>query len=236
MKWQIPAKTFLLGEYAALAEGSAIILTTSPYFELSLSTTNQGLSGIHPESPAGIWWQQQNINKGLSFYDPYSSRGGLGASSAQFLGTYLACCQLNNKLPDLQEMLAAYYHCSWSGVGLKPSGYDAIAQSQKGCVYINKQSNTIKSYQWPFTDLSLLLIHSGVKLATHQHLQATTLPTSINQLSAIVEQAKQAFEQVNGEQLIKAINDYHQEINDLNRVAQHSLDIYQTIKSIPRVY
>ena len=29
MKWQIPAKTFLLGEYAALAEASAILLTTT---------------------------------------------------------------------------------------------------------------------------------------------------------------------------------------------------------------
>ena len=65
MKWFIPAKTFLLGEYAALAEASAIILTTTPCFELSLSS-KKGLSGIHPKSPAGLWWQQQQcLNKGL---------------------------------------------------------------------------------------------------------------------------------------------------------------------------
>ena len=37
MKWRIPAKTFLLGEYAAVAGESAIVLTTSPCFELSLA-------------------------------------------------------------------------------------------------------------------------------------------------------------------------------------------------------
>ena len=49
--WTIPAKTFLMGEYAALAGESALLLTTTPHFELSL-TDNPGLHGIHPDSPA----------------------------------------------------------------------------------------------------------------------------------------------------------------------------------------
>nr|WP_256594408.1 hypothetical protein [Legionella pneumophila] len=59
MKWQIPAKTFLLGEYAAIAGEPAILLTTSPCFTLTL-TENAKLEGIHPESPAGLWWQKIN--------------------------------------------------------------------------------------------------------------------------------------------------------------------------------
>ena len=50
--WSIPAKTFLVGEYAALKEQSAILLTTTPCFELRL-TSQPGLHGIHPQSPAG---------------------------------------------------------------------------------------------------------------------------------------------------------------------------------------
>lgn len=94
MKWLIPAKTFLLGEYAALAGASAILLTTYPCFELTLTSKNNQLSEIHPKSPAGVWWQQQHLDHGLIWNDPYTERGGLGASSAQFLASYLASCFL----------------------------------------------------------------------------------------------------------------------------------------------
>lgn len=156
MNWLIPAKTFLVGEYSALAEASAMIVLTNPYFQLTL-LTETALSGIHPESPAGLWWQQQNTDYGLSWNDPHLGRGGLGASSAQFLGSYLGSCFIKNRVPDLNQMLGAYYKTSWTGKGLRPSGYDVIAQSQQGCVYINKQKKIIESYNWPFKDLSFFL-------------------------------------------------------------------------------
>lgn len=236
MKWNIPAKTFLLGEYAAIAENSAIILTTNPCFELSL-TEKKGLDGIHPESPAGVWWQQQNIKaqQGLSWHDPYNGCGGLGASSAQFLATYLACCKLQHITPDLNSMLNAYYQSSWSGEGLRPSGYDVIAQSQNGCVFINKQKKMLINYVWPFQDLSFFLLHTGMKLATHHHLQGTALPKHIHRLSAIVDEAKQSFEQTNSEQLIQCINNYHHQLHELNLIAPHSLDFIEQLKSHPEV-
>jgi mevalonate kinase len=230
MKWRIPAKTFLLGEYAAIAEASAIILTTTPYFELSL-TPQEELIGIHPESPAGRWWKQAQCgNKGLSWHDPYRGQGGLGASSAQFLASYLASCSLKNKTPCVTDMLEAYYSSSWSGTGLRPSGYDVIAQSQQGCVYINKQKKIIQSYPWNFADLSFVLVHTGMKLATHHHLQVTTLPSQTNHLSAIVDEAQHALTQNNSEQLINTINCYHQKLNELNLVAPHSLELINALK------
>ncbi|MGM9451918.1 hypothetical protein ACTAZI_01125 [Legionella bozemanae] len=234
MKWSIPAKTFLLGEYAALAEASALLLMTAPCFELTL-TAQEKLVGIHPESPAGLWWLQQNSGQGLLWHDPYASRGGLGASSAQFLASYLAACFVNSTEPDLNKMLGAYYKSSWFGKGLKPSGYDVIAQSQQGCVYINKQQRIIKSYNWPFQDLSFFLIHTGIKLATHHHLQDSTLPGSIDYLSFLVDEAKQAFEQINSKKLISAINNYHQKLAELNLVAEHSLKFISEFKKCPEI-
>ncbi|MCL9682802.1 hypothetical protein [Legionella maioricensis] len=231
MKWQIPAKTFLLGEYAAVAEASAIILTTTPYFELSLTDSDE-LTGIHPDSPAGVWWRQQKYSgKSLSWYDPYNGLGGLGASSAQFLASYLATSYLENKIPDLTAMLTAYYESSWSGTGLRPSGYDVIAQSQQGCVYINKHKKTVISYDWPFKDLSFILLHTGVKLATHHHLQAASLPYQVDELSLIADEAKQAFDQINSEQLLHAINNYHHQLSEINLVAQHSLEFINQLKT-----
>jgi mevalonate kinase len=234
MKWFIPAKTFLLGEYASIAKASAIVLTTRPHFELSLTSQNE-LIGIHPESPAGLWWQQQGVNQGLSWYDPYAGKGGVGASSAQFLGSYLISCFIHNKNSSLEEMLQAYYLLSWSGKGLKPSGYDLIAQSQGGCVYINKKKKLIQSYDWPFQNLSFFLIHTGVKLTTHHYLQTAILPQQIDYLSSLVDNAKQAFEQNNSQQLIDNINHYHEKLLELNLVAEHSLELIKQFTKYPEV-
>lgn len=234
MKWSIPAKTFLLGEYAAVAEASALLLTTAPYFEVTL-TEHELLEGIHRDSPGGLWWQQQpHHGKGLSWHDPYQGRGGLGASSAQFIGSYLASCFMHNNTPSLANMLQAYYQCAWNGTGLRPSGYDLIAQTQYGCVYINRQHNQIQTYSWPFKDLSFVLVHTGVKLATHHHLEETALPP-IEKLSAIVDKAKEAFDKANSNLLIQCINDYHIQLKQHHLVAQHSLELIDEYFSYPEV-
>lgn len=88
MIWRIPAKTFLLGEYAALAQGSAMLLTTNPCFEFGLCDQNKGF--IHPDSPAGQWLKLQALGDSPThWFDPYEARGGLGGSSAEFIGAYL---------------------------------------------------------------------------------------------------------------------------------------------------
>lgn len=227
MRLEIPAKTFLVGEYAALAGASAIILTTSPCFELSLAAGNQ-LEGIHPDSPAGRLWAH---SQGLVWRDPYQGLGGLGASSAQFIGAYLLSCELQNIEPTQKALLDAYYQCSWQGVGLKPSGYDLIAQLQNRCVYINQNQQLINSYAWPFKDISFLLLHSGQKLATHNHLQKASLPHSIDQLSATVEFAKEAFEQIDSEKLIQAVTRYGEQLENLGLVAAHSQEHLHYFKS-----
>lgn len=235
MKWTIPAKTFLLGEYAAVAEASALIVTTTPCFELSLNDTRQ-LNGIHPESPAGLWWATQQLTShGLSWVDPYQGQGGLGASSAQYLASYLACCHLRQSPPSLKEMLKGYYESSWNGSGLRPSGYDVIAQSQSGCVFINKSQQQIQTYDWLFDDLSFFLIHTGIKLATHHHLQEATLPQQLEELSALVDRAQTAFIDSDSNVLVTCINKYHQQLASLNLVAEHSLKFIEHFSTYPEI-
>ena len=235
MKWSVPAKTFLLGEYAAIAGASAILLTTNPCFELELTAT-ESLLGIHPDSPAGLWWQQQRCQgKGLSWHDPYGGRGGLGASSAQFLASYLASCHLQGINAEIDNMLQAYYQSSWAGIGFRPSGYDVIAQSQHGCVYINKQQKRMQIYDWPFKEVSFFLIHTGVKLATHHHLQDTDLPKPIDELSALVDTAQQAFEHTDSKSLICSVNSYHEKLAELRLVAEHSMQLINHFKKYPEV-
>ncbi len=223
MKWAIPAKTFLVGEYAALFDGPALVLTTQPCFEISL-TPSPGLSGIHPESPAGRWWFQQPTHQvGLEWFDPYQGRGGLGASSAQFLGAYLASAYLH-QCPIIQEdLLQAYHQAAWQSRGLSPSGYDVISQSMYGCVYLNRQQQIYQSFTWPFSDISFILLHTGNKLATHQHLQELSQINHVDLLFNICESAHQALIYANSEQFVSAINAYYQQLLMMSLVAPHTI-------------
>ena len=224
MKWSIPAKTFLLGEYAAITGASAIVLTSSPCFELAL-TDKTGLDGIHPESPAGQWWAGcGHEGAGLLWHDPYHGRGGMGASSAQFIGTYLASMHLQKKVASQQGLLDAYLQNSYLGEGLRPSGYDVLAQSLQGCVYINRQKALCQTYTWPFHDIAFFLVHTGKKLATHHHLQTMSLPSEVNQLAYLVDKAQQAFEYADQGLIVDMVNAYHQQLATMNLVAEHSME------------
>ncbi|KTC97177.1 mevalonate kinase [Legionella erythra] len=231
MKWAIPAKTFLVGEYAAVAGGPAILLTTSPCFEMTLVEGDHH-EGIHPDSPAGHWWATHRIPaKSLLWHDPYAGKGGLGASSAQFIGAYLASCGLLHVKASRQVLLEAYYQASWRGEGIRPSGYDVMAQTQHRCVYIHRQKDLLEHYDWPFKQLSFLLLHSGQKLATHYHLQRVALPHSTAKLSSIAEEARQAFIEADDDRLVNAVNDYQQQLTDLRLMAPHTLNYLQALKA-----
>lgn len=181
MTWHIPAKTFLLGEYAALAGESAILLTTQPCFELEISTSHAPC--FHKDSPAGRLLEGQNLS--FSWKDPYQGAGGMGASSAQFLGCFMA---MHGASFDRETLLESYYHHSWSQTGLKPSGYDVLAQASKGCVFINKNQKQCVNYTWPFEHLSFLLLHTENKLPTHVYLQTHDHFPDISMLSALADQ------------------------------------------------
>lgn len=232
--WQVPAKTFFLGEYAAIAGGPAILLTTMPYFEISL-LNNLEHTGIHPDSPAGKWWVRHRIpGKALSWFDPYDGIGGLGASSAQFIGAFMASGYCYQLAPSLALLLDAYYQTSWDGDGLKPSGYDIISQTQRQCVYIHRQANIVETFDWAFQDITFLLVHSGQKLMTHYHLKHQMLPPIIPNLCEIAEQAKQAFMTTDQTLLIRSVNDYQEQLVHAHLMAAHTLAYLEAFrKNLP---
>jgi mevalonate kinase len=225
MKWLIPAKTFLLGEYVALLGGSAVIVTTQPCFEIRTSNLEHGLTNIHPDSPAGKWWSsvdREGVN--LVWHDPYNGLGGLGASSAQFVGVFRAWHDLKQKAFTQQDLLTAYQQYAWDGTGQCPSGYDVLAQALHGCVVIDKDLAPI-SYPWKFADLAFILIHTGHKLATHQHLSTLELSSKLHELNEIADLGLKAFTEYDADQLIFAVNAYHRALLQMNLVAEHSQKI-----------
>lgn len=212
--WHIPGKTFLLGEYAALQGESALILTTKPCFELD--GTKADKHPFHQDSPAGRLLQNKDFRG--TWKDPYLGLGGLGASSAEFLACYLTL----HDTCDIAHLLTTYQEHTNTKTGLKPSGYDVLAQSRRGCVFININRQEIKEYNWPFSDLAFLLIHTGKKLATHTYLQTNTAPKNTRLLSNLADQGKSAFEQADADLLIQAVRGTYQELLKNNLVAAHT--------------
>lgn len=234
MQFAIPAKTFLIGEYAVLKQAGAIILITTPCFKLSVTETKQ-LEGIHPDSPAGKFWHDFLPQHGLSWFDPYEARGGFGASSAQFLGAYLAYCRLNSKSQSVPELLQYYAAYAWDGKGVKPSGYDIQAQAGSGCVYINHQVQCETRFTWPFPDIGFILIHTGKKLATHEHLHHLSLPNNLELLATLAASARSAFDEVDSERLIAAVNGYYHQLVSANLVAAHSHEAISRLQKNPDI-
>lgn len=209
---------------------------------------------FHPDSPAGqfIFRHLQLLSLiSISWVDPYENSGGLGASTAQYIGLISILYYLVNRgdqalnfdylkmnkitvsesSPQAYEFIANekiksvllknYQIDAWNGQGQKPSGQDFLAQLCGGV-------------KWRFPDISLLMIRTGVKLATHQHLQSLQ-DFEIKNLQANYFLILQAFELSDVNLLIKSVQLYADELSRLGFVADHTREIINQLKQNPLV-
>lgn len=240
----VPGKTFLAGEYLALHEGPSLVFNSQPTFELEVKEGRQKNSTIHAESPAGLFIRKHSDffdRYDLTFHDPYSGRGGLGASTAQFLSVYgLLLCQGQASFDfkakiDLKKLLEAYYEVSWSGAGRRPSGADLVGQLFGAFTFFDKSQLQVASIQeWPFTDIEFSLVHTGNKVATHEHLQSLTHFNS-DELAKSFQVIQKSFENKNSTQFIEGINSYAQALLNLNFVCQKTQELLKTLGQVQGV-
>ncbi len=155
---------------------------------------------------------------------PIKAKAAWELLAHNFLGAYLASLYLKNTLPSQKDLLEAYLQSAWQGEGLPPSGYDVLAQSQSGCVFIERQKGLCKNRGWHFKILLFLLLHTGKKLATHEHLKSTEIKKQLKPLADTVYEAQISFETVDSKRLIDTINTYYHQLLQLNLVAEHSME------------
>jgi hypothetical protein len=207
---QIPGKTFLVGEYLALAGGPSVVALTRPCFEFSWTPVNHPLNhGFHPESPAGLLLNKLRVKRpdsskyAVSFQDPHFGKGGLGASTAEFIGSWVFEQWLTsetfnervrtNKRTEFVEILPNHLNevvPLWSSdrVGSGRfrdlldryfahvkvgSGADLVSQVTGGIAVWDGAQDHMRRFAWPFSDLSMSLFKTGRKLATHEHLASS---------------------------------------------------------------
>lgn len=228
----IPGKTFLVGEYAALADHPAILFLTKPCFTIDL-IDKPILKNIHQDSPAGLYWLKYGLkNKGLIFNDPYNGLGGMGASSAQFLGAYLFC----NNLINYENLIKDYQKVSWQGKGLKPSGYDVLAQSNSSfCVYIEKNPLKVTPLDYCFKNFNIIFAHTGKKCQTHKHLLDYKNIQPLNDLAKIIYKTKKSIEEQNSDVFFECINDYSEALFKYGWVSVDTKNKIDFFKKLPYI-
>jgi mevalonate kinase len=178
-KFYIPGKTFLVGEYSVLLGGSALGLATSPFFEFSI--VQKDATEFHPESPAGRLLASRHEKSDVQFFDSYSDLGvygGFGRSTAEFLAAYSP--ELLKRKKSAFEILQTYKNLH-SDQKVKPSGMDLVFQLLGGVTLADQKLNLFQNFDWNFSNLDFLLISSGLKVQTHDHL-AQLDPESLTEL------------------------------------------------------
>lgn len=229
-----PSKTFLLGEYVALNEGPALVLTTSPRFTLLAESSGEHkIDGIVLSSPAGSLLRRDISfyqNYAIEFIDPYKNLGGFGASSAQFLLLNVFKNTILKKELSDAILLQEYRYLAWDKRGVPPSGVDLIAQRHGGICYFHKKENDLRNFSWPFQELDYCLIHSGNKLATHLHLNQLE-KFNYSELEAIVKLGVESLTKQDSSAFVAAINEYNKALDKLNLLAASSKKILDNLKN-----
>lgn len=215
----VPGKTFLLGEYLALAGGPTFIVTTKPNFISTIQAGKSSEAPWHPESPAGQLWSQEKLqnNFQLDFNDPYLKQGGFGGSTAEFLSTYLL-----NRLreqPGLtrDELLSEphFTRTLWQDFRslfegrVTPSGADLVAQYCGAVTQFNTKTIDLEVHPWLFPDHDVLLLKTPYKIKSHEHigkLNIQNLP--LEDLWGWAEEGARAFNRSNWPQFVESVAKY----------------------------
>ncbi|UXR63826.1 hypothetical protein EZJ49_12210 [Bdellovibrio bacteriovorus] len=179
-------------------------------------------------------------NFDIQFRDAYAGKGGFGASTAQFLSVYALWLhkelhqQDMERYLDFKHLLEAYYDVAWNGQGQRPSGADLIGQLKGSLTFFEKRQGLISVKSWPFADLEFHLVHTGNKLATHEHLR--TLPVfPTHGLESAFALIREAFDKQQSSLFVEGIKSYAQELQQLGFTCDPTLRLLSEIRQLPGV-
>lgn len=187
MKLSIPGKTFLVGEYAVLAQGPCLSVGTQPFFNwVETQKTSSGLlltaqtgDKPHQESAAGkLLSKFKQYEQFCGFISNPYQVGGFGASTAEFISAYYF---LHERVTDELALTAESFFKTYLELykdeqtkAQAPSGADLITQLFGGYLFFQKtiQGLAIKPQKWSLPQLEFSLFSTGLKIQTHEHLNS----------------------------------------------------------------
>ncbi|MBC7419451.1 MAG: hypothetical protein H7328_01870 [Bdellovibrio sp.] len=222
MDLAIPGKTFLAGEYSVLLGGSALGLATKPCFEVRAVSHNAFV--FHPQSPAGRYLKINSLPApAVQISDPYS-QGGFGKSTAEFFAVVFLKLRKNNFTEIRKNYIDLY-----APEKVKPSGADLAFQYFGHVCEANLRENKFESFRWPFAELDFLIVATGLKIATHDHLAALDLDC-IKHLPEISDQVIQAFKKESVLEFLAAMKIWTEALESAGLTHENSLKIKNLLK------
>lgn len=223
----VGSKVFIFGEYAILDGGVASVFCFEPRFNLKVKVGTGDLQGIPVGSPAYKLFVQDPAffqKFDFEFEDPHQGAGGCGASTAQFAalsafyfgrGSASTLAQLDL---DFYRIWKIYRTLAYSGVGIKPSGADLLAQFMGGVSLVQSDSGQFQNLPWPFEDHTAVFFATNEKVPTHVHLEEVR-DISFSGLVKLSNELRVAMREGLAGNFGLGINRYDEEMRRLGLVA-----------------
>ena len=236
MRASVPAKVFLLGEYAVLAGLPAALVAIGPRFSAETAPNSgegAGSDSVAPRSPWGKLEAHARTRLPLKFSDPFRGAGGFGASTAQFALAYASwhgMPEFNGSGAEIAGARAEYAVQAWklyrelgSDEPVPPSGADLVAQIQGGATVFDPTARACASIpsgpgagiRWDSFLVFSATGQEGRKVATHVHLPELASGKSLESGSVLIRalerplrEGLQALERGDTLGLGRAMHDY----------------------------
>ncbi len=225
MTYHIPGKTFLIGEYSALVEGSILGLATKSGFEVKPIHTTNFQFPFSLSSPAGVLWKRSAQNH-FQFTDEMNA-GGFGKSTAEYLSVLIPALENRKSKTSLQESfpeIRKNYITDSEISGARVSGLDLAIQYFGSVTHFDSKLNKYKSTGWNFPTLEFFLIETGIKVKTHEHIQTLDLK-KINHFPSVSDPLVDLYFKNNSDDFVRGLNEWTQFLISENLVHANSMDL-----------
>lgn len=222
MKLQVPGKTFLVGEYAVLLDGPALGLATKPCFEISYGNSDSLL--LHPDSPAGRYRKKHPAHFEISMTNPYP--GGFGKSTAEYLAVIAP--ELRNSQKDFHEILKEYKTLSpGSGIDLAFQFFGQVCLADPALQFY-------QTFDWHFANLDFLIVSTGLKIPTHEHLRTLDLKY-LKDLPALSDKVITAYSRNQEVEFLELMKLWSRALKNLELTHQNSIEIISALETCSEV-
>ena len=234
-----PAKTFIIGEYAVLDQGPAIVFNTSPRFVCRIKKNSKPSSiPLSENSPAGQWIKKnpqdfQSVQ--LEWINNYQNKSGLGFSSAQFNILYAYSLILRQGHIDHikpQEVWRNYKSLKFEG--FLPSGADIITQWVGGVTVFEQNPLYVETLISHLPDLECMVLRTGDSFPTYKYLKSFQIE-DVSDLKKIAAMAVSAIKQREEEAFLSAVNDYRAALQKKGYTTAKSIEILDRLKNIKSI-
>jgi mevalonate kinase len=228
MKFNIPGKTFLVGEYSVLLGGSALGLCTKPNFEIDYLT--QAATKYHIESPAGMYLTKHASVAGVSLTDPYLT-GGFGKSTAEYFSVIIP--ELLKSKKHFSEILKEYRDLH-SNHKVKPSGIDLAFQYFGYVTLVDPAIHYYQTFDWHFENLDFYIISTGLKIATFEHLKSLNLD-NLKDLPKLSDKITKVYAENREFEFLALMKEWCELLNKHELTHPNSLELKQKLESLDSI-